>query len=1017
MRFEILGPVAVWDGDRSVRVGGPREQKLLTALLLNANRTVAVARLAAVLWADEPPATAREQINNSVAALRRALVGSDGERVPIIRAGHGLAIELADDQLDVRVFADRVAEADKAADRAAAAEWLRSALDLWRGPALGGIEGGILGAEARRLDEQRLACLERRIAVDLDLGRHVDVVGELAALSAEYPLREKLVELRLLALYRCGLRQEALAAYAEARHRLVVEAGLDPRSELEQLHQAILRSDPALDIPDPPAGTTGLSRPAPAQLSADVPEFTGRTGELHELDRPHSLSVITGAAGVGKTALAVHWAHRVRDRFPDGQLFIDLCGYSAAPTVHPAGALARFLRALGVPAEQIPSATEEVAALYRSLLADRRMLIVLDNANSADQIRPLLPGTGDSVVVVTSRDRLGGLVARDGARRLDLEVLAAREAGALLERIVGHRRVAAEPDAASDLVGLCAGLPLALRVTAAHLLDRPGLSIADHVRELRDGNRLALLRIDGDEQASVRAVLELSYAALKPEAQALFRYLGLVPGEDFTATAAATLADMDGERVREYLIRLVDTHLVDRRGLDRYGFHDLLREYARGRVEAEAPRADRAAARQRLYDWYLHSTAAADAQLGGGHRRLPLPGVAPGIHPMRFGDTAAAIEWLKAERANLLAAVLRAAQEGPKPFAWHMADRLRTFLWYTSDRELWESSTRAALHAARNESCRPAEALMLTSLGTAARYFADPHGAIHWYEQALALNREIGDRPREATILVNLAHAHDTVGHVNVAEDLYRKALHIEREVGVTAGPALAGLGTLCHERGRLDEAVEYLTEATRTDDGQRQFRLGHLSAVYLDLGQLDRARSYATRARDLSRELGDTSAEAASLCQLARVLVEAGDEQGAPLAREVLTLARKLGDRTYETDALLTLAAAVRDAAPAQAAEFADTALRMARQSADCLAQIRALTELAEARRRLGDFTAAHSHGRDAAALARQSGFRLAEARAQRTIDEAVSSSGSVTAEREPATGDGGSPRRRRLR
>jgi DNA-binding SARP family transcriptional activator len=499
MRFGVLGPVEASTDARLVVVGGPRERRLLAMLLLHPNLTVPLHRLTAALWGDDAPQTARAQLHNSVSKLRRALATDGPQLAPIVRSGQGFALRISEDQVDTTLFARYVAQATHEADPARAVALLRTALDLWRGPALDGIENGVLGGEARRLDEQRLACLERRITVDLELGRHTEMVGELEALTAQHPQRERLVELHMLALYRAGRRQDALEAYTAARARLAEQAGLDPLPELDRLQRAILRSEPALDPPRRPVTVAGTAAPSdtPAQLPADGADFTGRVDQLHQLDALLGetqdrtartavvISAIDGTAGIGKTALATHWAHRVRDRFPDGQLYTNLRGYSDAAPLAPIQVLARFLRALGVPADHVPADLDEAASLYRTRLAGKRLLILLDNARSPDQVRPLLPGVAGCLVVITSRDRLSGLVARDGARRISLDVLSPEETRDLLARLLGAERTAAEPDACAELGRLCAHLPLALRIAAAHLLDRPGQSIESYVDACR----------------------------------------------------------------------------------------------------------------------------------------------------------------------------------------------------------------------------------------------------------------------------------------------------------------------------------------------------------------------------------------------------------------------------------------------------------------------------------------------------------------------------------------------------
>jgi DNA-binding SARP family transcriptional activator len=489
MRFGILGPLEVWQGGNPVPVGGPQRRALLAVLLVNAGAVVSSDRLIDHLWGERPPRNARGLLHGCVADVRKVL--RQGSRQPLRTRAPGYLLEVQPGELDADRFEELATAAGRAESPAEAAHHLYQALAVWRGQPLDGVDVDGLAPVVARLAERRLEVVEQRIEVDLQLGRDRGLVAQLQALVREHPLRERLWMLLMSALHRAGRQADALAAYRELRETLVDQLGLEPGEAARQLHQSILAGE---TVPAPPAPEPVRvpERTVPAQLPAPVPAFTGRADQLKALDELADqrddmvVAAITGMAGAGKTALAVYWAHQVRERFPDGQLYANLRGFgavcepnrnrssAAGRPVAPIEALTGFLRALGVPAEQVPVGPEPAAALYRSTLAGRRMLVVLDNATGADQVRPLLPGTPGSLVVVTSRDRLRGLVARDGARRIGLGTLAPDEAAVLLSRLLGADRVAAEPDAAAELARHCAYLPLAIRIAAAQVVGPRG---------------------------------------------------------------------------------------------------------------------------------------------------------------------------------------------------------------------------------------------------------------------------------------------------------------------------------------------------------------------------------------------------------------------------------------------------------------------------------------------------------------------------------------------------------------
>jgi DNA-binding SARP family transcriptional activator len=551
MDFLMLGPVEVRTSAGPVLFGGNRSRGVLAALLLSANRVVSVEQIVDAVWGDHPPAGARVQARNRVSRLRQVMPDT------IVTSGSGYLLRVDDERLDTTRFTRGVGRAEQllaAGDAAAGARELATALALWRGPALDGLHTPYLMAAAQGLEEQRIRAVERRIEIEIELGRHAELVGELIALTAEHPYRERLHALLMLALHRGGRRAEALDVYQRARADLADQLGVEPGEQLRRTHAMVLGAH------DEPV----VRQRAPRELPGDVAGFTGRVELLSRLDaqaRTATIITVTGGPGVGKTAIAVHWAHRVADEFPDGQLFVDLRGFTAP--LRPIAVLATFLRALGIPAAQVPVDEPEAAALFRSVVADRRMLILLDNAHSAEQVRPLLPGTRGSLVLVTSRDRLTGLTVREGARRLPVGRFRPEESRALLAHFLGEERIAAQPHAVAELCASCAQLPLALRVAAA---------------ALRESDRLAPFAINDNEMTLVRRAFDVSYQAIRPPEQRLFRLLGLASEVD--AGAAVTLAGVSPAEAGRLLDRLASAHLVEEHAPGRYSQHALLRAYA-----------------------------------------------------------------------------------------------------------------------------------------------------------------------------------------------------------------------------------------------------------------------------------------------------------------------------------------------------------------------------------------------------------------------------------------------------
>jgi DNA-binding SARP family transcriptional activator len=989
LEFRVLGPLEIRRGSGELVVPTRRkERELLAILLLNPNRPVSVDALIEGLWGSRPPASAVANLQSYLSDLRRIL------RRDHLQTRHGgYLLQVDGEELDTTGFERLAGDGQRALDGqeyAVAAERLARALGLWRGRVLEGLSvPDAVEPEVTRLEELRVAVLEDSVEARLATGQHVSLSTELPPLVARHELRERLWGQLMLALYRSGRQSDALDTYRRLRRLLDEELGVGPSPPLQRLHQRILAADPDLDLAAP-ALVTANAPPPPRQLPAAPGHFVARAEALKRLDAQLTeagagaapLCAVVGTAGVGKTALVVHWAYQVASRFPDGQLYVNLRGYSAEPRMRPVEALARFLRALDVPAEQIPADLDEAAAMYRSLLAAKRVLVVLDNADNPDQVRPLLPGGPASLAVVTSREQMLGLVARDGAYRLRLDTFAPHEALDLLGRVLGPQRVAAEPDAAAELAEACDFLPLALRIAAANLTGDPSQSIADQVRALTSGDRLTALAVAGDEQTAVRAAFDLSYRVLTAGERRLFRRLGLVPGADFAIGVAAAL-DPAGARSATVLARLAGANLVEQHAGDRFAFHDLLRRYAAERAAAEESPADRAAARQRLFDWYLRAADAAARLLYPQLLRLPLPPAAAPEVP--FAGAAGALTWLDAERFNLLDAVRQAAATGPRPAAWQLADTLRGYFALRRHTVDWLAAAHAADSAAAQEDEVCGQAAAQLSLAHAERCRGRYRQAIRHLESALALNRRAGWTAAEGTCQTNLGNVHIDLGLLDRAAEHLAEAVRIARETGEPAREALAltSLGIVRAGLGRLRDAEACYRQALA-----RQRKIGFRAGAAITLtnlgnadrmlGRFDGALAHLTEALAIHREVGDRDSEAVTLDRLAATHRDAGQyARAVEYARAALALARDIGDRRTEAEALSTLAETqLRQGDRAAARDGFQRAGQLARQGGWRRCAVAAQIGLALAELRLPPVE-------EALAAAREAGYRVLEGRA----------------------------------
>lgn len=799
---------------------------------------------------------------------------------------------------------------------------------------------------------------------------------------------------------------DAFAAPRLARWEVVREVVTQLGGDVDEFER-LWRSARQAQSRDADLAETGAAGPAdpvrlprPGELPLDVFAFTGRGEQLKWLDGllpgeagGVAVAVITGTAGVGKTALAVRWGHRVRGYFPDGQLYVNLRGVARGEPMRPVEVLAQFLRSLGVPAPEIPADEDAAAARYRSLLADRRVLVVLDNAAGPGQVRPLLPADPGCLALITSRERLSGLVARDGARRLSLDVLGACEAHLLLARLLGAEQVAAEPEAADELARVCSYLPLALRVTAATLVDHPRRTIAHHVAQLRRDS-LGALDVGDDEESGVRSAFELSYRALPEDCRRLFRLLGLAPVADVAAEAAAALVGASADTAARQLDRLAAAHLVTSPSAGRYTYHDLLRQYATERARHEETVAEREAAVRGLLDWYLGGADAAAKLIYPDRMRLPVPAVA-GAAPA-FADRAAALAWLDAERTNLVAAVEYAAGQGPGQVAWLLADTLRGYFWLRGHTIDLARATDAALRAALAAGDLRAQAITLLSLANLDHRRRHYPPSITHATRALELAEQAGWVEARAAALGLLATAHRDAGQMEEAVEVYGRAATLYREAGSREGEAttLTHLGRTYYYLDQIDEAIASAHQAVARyrQIGSRQgevVALSNLGECYHTTGRLEDATEQLGRAHALAQEVGDRRLEAYALRCRAAVRSDRGQpRQALEQARAAVRMAGELGDVRIESDALNTLAAIYHELGQDRdALAHHQSALDLADRTGDPFPQIVALIGIAAAQRRLGQVPEALARGQRALDLARRTGFRILDDRARTVL------------------------------
>jgi DNA-binding SARP family transcriptional activator/tetratricopeptide (TPR) repeat protein len=952
--FRVLGSLEVFGAAGPVGIPPGRQESVLAALLLDPGRVVRTDYLVHLLWDEDPPDTARTQVQICVSRIRKALTTA-GMDATIVTRSPGYVLQIDETELDLTVFRRHVAEARvlvKEGRAAEAAEGLRSAVGLWRGLCLSGISSRVLERKGQQIDEERLAVTETFLKLELDLGRHHQLVPEIGRLVDEHPLRDRLRGQLMLALYRSGRQAEALEVYRAGRTLLQDELGLGPSSDLRLLEHAILADDPALALPAGPAAPLrpgGAPEPyhspaaavpdrlteiephgretTPHQLPADTADFVGDNAVLHRVEsvltstdpgRAMGIVVIVGRPGIGKSTLATHIAHRLSDEiFPDGQLYCDLRGARADP-VGAREVLGRFLRALGIPGPMIPDALDERAEMYRSMLATRRMLVVLDDAAGEAQITPLLPGAKSCGVLVTSRARLTGL---PGAHRIALDILDTDRSLELVGKVIGPERVAAEVEAAKALTRAVGGLPLALRIVAARIAARPHWSLAFMVQRLADERR----RLDelAHGEMTMRASLSLTYDGLAATDQQLLRLLSLAQGSTFPAWLSGALLDDPGPYPSDLLEPLVDVQMLDVVGVEstgelRYRFHEIIRLFARERLTEEVgPQEQRAALRRMTGGWLALVTKATRMVFATDNLR----GTAELWNPpdRHVQDLLATpLEWMDGERENLSLAVELAAQQGEDELAWELAVALAPFYEARGYLDHWVRTHRKALSAVRQAGNRRGQAALLGSLGTMhldRRQIAESQAALR---ESLAIFEELAESKGLAACRRDLALLERIRGDDDRALLLYEQAgrdfERSEDEVGrasvlTQSADILLRQGRVLEVQAQLQEALEIYRAAGYRGGQARALR--RVGQVHLQRGEPERAEAIMSDVLGMVRESGDVIGEAHLLHDLARTYTLMGRlEQAESLLTMSLSIREGILDRSGVASVRLDLAA-----------------------------------------------------------------------------------------------------------
>jgi DNA-binding SARP family transcriptional activator len=878
--FRLLGPIEARVDGRALPVGHRRQWCVLAALLLDAGRAVPIDELVERVWGDHAPQRARETLYCYLSRLRTALAPGD---VHIVRQPAGYLLSVDADAVDVHRFHRLAARGRRENDL----DVFEQALELWRGEPFAVLDTPWLTGMRTALIRARLDAELDRNDLALRCGRHAQVLDAMSAAAAAYPMDERIAGQLMLALYRAGRQGDALACYQRMRTRLAEDLGIDPGEPLRRLQVRILQADPELaENPPPDRHPVRI----PSQVPAPPRTFIGRAPELAELSAPAAMCVIVGPGGIGKTWIAQRWAYEHRSRYPDGQLYVDLRGFDPAGPPVPASAAVRgFLDALGVAPEAIPADPDAQAALYRRLVADRRMLIVLDNARDSAHVAPLLPATGSGTVLVTSRNQLIGLVTAYGARPLTLDLLTDDEARQLLVGHLGAARVAAEPAAVEALLRHCAGLPLALGVVAARAAVQPGSPLGALAVEL-EGAATRLDALDaGDMAVNLRAVLSCSVESLAPPARRLFALLGLVSGPQVGLACTASLAGLPVAATRVLLRQLTAAHLLAEPEPGRFRMHDLVRLYA---AEQAGTLGEATAALWRLLDHYLHTAYAADRLLSPFRDAIVLAPTAPGVSLAPVGDHMHALAWFAAEHANLLAAIDQAVDRNEDTHAWQLAWALATYLDLRAHWHDRATVHAAAVAAAQRLEDRSAQAYARCGLARAQIWLGRYEEARALLQPALELLDDLSDAAALADVHRTLARSYARAGQPAIALPHDEQALALYQLAGHRCGQATA-LNAIGWHHAHLGDPERGLPFCAAAFDLYQEIGDRHGVAITADslgyihrrLHRYDGAIAYYQRAVDLFNELGDRYEQADTLESLGDTFAAASDPAPARAA------------------------------------------------------------------------------------------------------------------------------------